>query len=359
MLYKFFLGLINDLNFLNVFRYITFRIILASLTSMLLWFIFGPRFIALIKAFHVRQYIREEGPASHQKKAGTPTMGGLMVLGTAFVSCLLWADPFAKAVWLMWIVTLGYAAIGFQDDFLKIKRKHNAGLSGRQKLAAQTIIGLLAGLYLYLAPGFDPTLTFPGLKSLVIDLGPFYAAFAALVLVSTSSAVNLTDGLDGLAIGPLIMAAGTYMVFAYCAGNSVISNYLQISSVPWASEVAVVLASLIGASLGFLWFNTYPADIFLGDVGSLSLGAALGLAALIVKQELVLVLVGGLFVIEAMSVILQVTFFKTMGGRRLFRMSPLHHHFELKGWPEPKIIIRFWIIAIILGLAGLSTLKLR
>jgi phospho-N-acetylmuramoyl-pentapeptide-transferase len=259
----------------------------------------------------------------------------------------------------MWIVTLAYALIGFQDDLIKVLRKRNLGLSGRQKIAAQGLIGLLAGLYLYIVPGFNPTLTIPGLKSLALDLGPFYVLFAALVLVSTSSAVNLTDGLDGLVIGPLIMAAGTYMVFAYCAGNSVIANYLQITGVPGASEVAVVLASLIGAGLGFLWFNTYPADIFLGDVGSLSLGAALGLAALIVKQELVLILVGGLFVIEALSVIFQVAFFKTFGGRRLFRMSPLHHHFELKGWPEPKIIIRFWIIAIILGLAGLSTLKLR
>ncbi|MDR2141132.1 MAG: phospho-N-acetylmuramoyl-pentapeptide-transferase [Deltaproteobacteria bacterium] len=359
MLYKIFLSLTNDLSFLNVFRYITFRIILASMTSMLLWFVFGPKFIAIIRAFQVRQYIREEGPASHKKKAGTPTMGGLMVLATAFFACLLWADPASRAVWLMWIVTFAYALIGFQDDLLKVLRKRNLGLSGRQKLAAQVIVGLLAGLYLYLAPGFDPTLTFPGLKSLVINLGPFYVVFASLVLVSTSSAVNLTDGLDGLAIGPLIMAAGTYMVFAYCAGNSVIASYLQISGVPGASEVAVVLAALIGAGLGFLWFNTYPASIFLGDVGSLSLGAALGLAALIVKQELVLILVGGLFVIEALSVIFQVAFFKTSGGRRLFRMSPLHHHFELKGWPEPKIIIRFWIIAIILGLAGLSTLKLR
>jgi phospho-N-acetylmuramoyl-pentapeptide-transferase len=259
----------------------------------------------------------------------------------------------------MWAVTIGYALIGFQDDFLKVTRKRNLGLSGRQKLAAQFVIGLLAGLYLYLAPGFNPTLTFPGLKAIAIDLGPFYVFFAALVLVSTSSAVNLTDGLDGLAIGPLIMAAGTYMIFAYCAGNSVIANYLQIPGVPGASELAVVLASLIGAGLGFLWYNTYPADIFLGDVGSLSLGAALGLAALIVKQEIVLIIVGGLFVIEALSVIFQVAFFKTSGGRRLFKMSPIHHHFELKGWPEPKIIIRFWIIAIILSLAGLSTLKLR
>jgi phospho-N-acetylmuramoyl-pentapeptide-transferase len=326
---------------------------------MLLWFVFGPRFIRLIKSFELKQHIYELAPANHRQKAGTPTMGGIMILATAFFSCLLWSDPSARVVWLMWLVTLGYALIGLQDDLLKVLKKRNLGLTPRQKLAAQVLIGGLAGLYMYLDPGFNPTLTFPGLKNITINLGPFYILFAALVLVSTSSAVNITDGLDGLAIGPLIMAAGTYMVFAYCAGNSVIANYLQIPGVPGASEVAVVLAALIGAGLGFLWFNTYPADIFMGDLGALSLGAALGLAALIVKQELVLILVGGLFVIEALSVIFQVAFFKTFGGRRLFRMSPLHHHFELKGWPEPKIIVRFWIIAIILGLAGLSTLKLR
>ncbi|MDR2422024.1 MAG: phospho-N-acetylmuramoyl-pentapeptide-transferase, partial [Deltaproteobacteria bacterium] len=251
MLYKLFLSLINELTVLNVFRYITFRIILASLTSMVLWFVFGHKFIGLIKGFQIRQYVREDGPASHRQKAGTPTMGGIMVLACAFVSCALWADPGSRAVWLMWAVTLAYALVGFRDDYLKVVNKRNLGLSGRRKLALQVAIGLLAGFYLYRAPGFDPTLTVPGLKALAIDLGPFYALFAALVLVSTSSAVNLTDGLDGLAIGPLIMAAGTYMVFAYCAGNSFIANYLQIPGVAGASEVAVVLASLIGAGLGF------------------------------------------------------------------------------------------------------------
>jgi phospho-N-acetylmuramoyl-pentapeptide-transferase len=259
----------------------------------------------------------------------------------------------------MWGVILLYALIGFRDDYLKIKRRRNEGLTGRQKLAAQCLIGLLAGTYLYFDPNYTTTLTVPGLKAFVWDIGPFYIAFAALVLVGTSNAVNLTDGLDGLAIGPFIMAAGTYMIFAYCVGNSVIARHLQLTTVPGSAEVAVLLAALIGSGLGFLWFNTYPAQIFLGDVGSLSLGSALGLAALIVKQELLLILVGGIFVIEAISVIMQVSFFKATKGRRLLRMAPLHHHFELKGWPEPKVIVRFWIIAIILSLAGLSTLKLR
>jgi phospho-N-acetylmuramoyl-pentapeptide-transferase len=359
MLYQLFIWLIPDVSFFNVFRYITFRIILSALTSMALWFALGPRFIAHIKAFRIRQYIRAEGPQSHQKKAGTPTMGGVMVLGTALASCLLWADPFSRLVWLMWGVILLFGLIGFRDDYLKIRRKSNQGLSGRQKLAAQALIGLLAGLWLYLSPDHAPTLTVPIFKNLIFSLGAAYVLFAALVMVGTSNAVNLTDGLDGLMTGPMIMAASTYMIFAYCAGNSVIANYLQISRVPGAAEVAVVLASLIGAALGFLWYNTYPAEIFMGDVGSLSLGAALGLAALIVKQEILLVLVGGSCVMEALSVIAQVLFFKATKGRRLLRMSPLHHHFELKGWPEPKIIVRFWILAIILGLAGLSTLKLR
>jgi phospho-N-acetylmuramoyl-pentapeptide-transferase len=259
----------------------------------------------------------------------------------------------------MWAVIILYAIIGFVDDYLKVLRKNNKGLSGKQKFYGQCVIGLLAGLYIYTSSNFDPLLTVPVFKSLVINLGPLYIAFAALVLVGSSNAVNLTDGLDGLAIGPIMLVAATYMIFAYCSGNAIISRYLQISLVPGASEIAVVLASLIGAGLGFLWFNTYPAQLFLGDVGSLSLGAALGLAALIVKQEILLILVGGIFVIETLSVIMQVGFFKATKGRRLWRMAPVHHHFRLKGWEEPKIIVRFWIIAIILALAGLSTLKLR
>jgi phospho-N-acetylmuramoyl-pentapeptide-transferase len=359
MLYRLLIELTDGISFFNVFRYITFRIILSALTSMGLWFVFGRKFIEYIKAFHIKQYIRSDGPAAHHKKSGTPTMGGLMVLLTSLFSCLMWTDISSNLVILMWVVIILYALIGFQDDYLKVKRKRNEGLSGWQKLIAQGVIGLIAGAYLYFNPNFTTTLTVPGLKTVVLNLGPFYIAFAALVLVGTSNAVNLTDGLDGLAIGPIIMAAGTYMVFAYCVGNSVIARHLQLTGVQGAAEVAVVLAALIGSSLGFLWFNTYPAEVFLGDVGSLSLGSALGLAALIVKQEILLILVGGIFVIEALSVIMQVSFFKATKGRRLLRMAPLHHHFELKGWPEPKVIVRFWIIAIILSLAGLSTLKLR
>jgi phospho-N-acetylmuramoyl-pentapeptide-transferase len=359
MLYLKLLELTDTVTFFNVFRYITFRIILAALTSMTLWFLLGRRFIQAVKSYDVKQYVRSDGPASHHKKTGTPTMGGVMVLGASFLSCLLWTDYHSSLVRIMWEIILLFALIGFHDDYLKIKRRRNEGLSGRQKLALQGLFGLMAGWALYGLPGYSPELTVPGIKTLIFDLGPWYILLAALVLVATSNAVNLTDGLDGLAIGPIIMASGTYMVLAYCVGNAVIARYLQLSGVPGASEVAVVLASLIGAGLGFLWFNTYPAQIFLGDVGSLSLGAALGLAALIVKQEILLILVGGIFVIEALSVIIQVTFFKATHGRRLFRMAPLHHHFELKGWEEPKVIVRFWIIAIILSLAGLSTLKLR
>ncbi|MDR2199041.1 MAG: phospho-N-acetylmuramoyl-pentapeptide-transferase [Deltaproteobacteria bacterium] len=359
MLFKLFYSLSSEISFFNVFRYITFRIILAALTSLLLWFVFGRRFIQALKSLNIRQYIRPEGPAAHQKKAGTPTMGGIFVLGSALASSLLWADMTSPLVVIMWSSILLFGAIGFADDFLKIRRKRNQGLTGKQKLALQIVSALIAGLLLYASPGFDPTLTVPLFKNLIFDLGPFYVLFAVLVLVGSSNATNLTDGLDGLATGPIIMCGATYMIFAYCAGNSVIAGYLQISKVFGAAEIAVVLASLIGSSLGFLWWNTLPADLYLGDSGSLSLGASLGLAALIVKQEILLILVGGIFVIEAMSVILQVIYFKSTKGQRLFRMAPIHHHLEAKGFPESKIIVRFWIIAIILGLAGLSTLKLR
>jgi phospho-N-acetylmuramoyl-pentapeptide-transferase len=286
-------------------------------------------------------------------------MGGVMVLFASLFSCFLWSDVSSNLVIIMWVTILLFAAVGFRDDYLKIKNRRNEGLSGKEKLAVQIFFGLGGGVALFFTGSFDPTLTFPLFKKLIFNLGPFYILFACLVLVAASNAVNLTDGLDGLAIGPIIMASAAYMVFAYCAGNTVIANHLQIPKVPGSAEVAVVLAALIGSGLGFLWYNTYPAEIFLGDVGSLSLGAALGISALIVKQELLLILVGGIFVMEALSVIGQVLFFKATNGKRLFRMSPVHHHFELKGWPEPKIIVRFWIIAIILGLAGLSTLKLR
>jgi phospho-N-acetylmuramoyl-pentapeptide-transferase len=286
-------------------------------------------------------------------------MGGAVVLITALISCLLWADVHSYMVHMVWEVILLFAFIGFHDDYLKIKRRRNEGLTGRQKLVLQTFFGLVAGIALYLSPDFKSVLTVPVLKEVIINLGIFYIPFASVVLVASSNSCNLTDGLDGLAIGPIIMVCGTYMIFAYCVGNVVIARHLQLTSVPGSAELAVILASLIGASLGFLWYNTWPAELFLGDVGSLSLGAAMGISALIVKQELLLIIVGGIFVIEALSVIMQVGFFKATKGRRIFKMAPLHHHCELLGWEEPKIIVRFWIIAIILSLAGLSTLKLR
>lgn len=359
MFYHLFSTLTDDVTFFNIFKYITFRSILAAFTSMSIWFVFGPRFIAMIKNYQIQQFIRDEGPASHKKKSGTPTMGGVLLLGSALISTLFWADLTNQAIWLIIVCGGLFAAIGFRDDFLKIKRRHNQGLTARQKLVAQFAIGLAAGWFLHQAPGHNTILVLPVFKEINLDLGLFYIPFAALVICGASNAVNLTDGLDGLAAGPMVIAALAYMVFIYCAGNVVMAQYLQIMHVPDAGEVTVLLAGVVGAVMGFLWYNTYPAQIFMGDVGSLSLGSILGLAALIAKQELILIVVGGLFVMEALSVIIQVSYFKLTGGRRVFRMAPLHHHFELKGWPEPKVIVRFWLIAVILAMIGLSTLKIR
>jgi phospho-N-acetylmuramoyl-pentapeptide-transferase len=326
---------------------------------MILWLVFGKYIIDRIKRYHIKQFIRSDGPATHHKKSGTPTMGGVILLAASLFSCLLWSDVSSSLVHFVWEIIMLFALIGFHDDYLKIKRRRNEGLTGRQKIALQTLFGLVAGVILYLSPNYSPILTVPLFKDVIINLGILYIPFVAFVLVGSSNSCNLTDGLDGLAIGPIIMACGTYMIFAYCVGNVIISRHLQLTSVPGSAELAVVLASLIGSGLGFLWWNSFPSSLFLGDVGSLSLGAALGLSALIVKQEILLILVGGIFVIEALSVIIQVWFFKATKGRRIFKMAPLHHHFEVLGWEEPKIIVRFWIIAIILSLAGLSTLKLR
>lgn len=359
MLYHLFSSLVDDVSFFNVFKYLTFRSILATFTSMGIWFIWGPKYIAMIKNYQIQQYIREEGPESHKKKSGTPTMGGVLLIGGALVSSFLWVDLTQSAVWLVLTAAVLFAAIGFNDDFLKIKRQQNQGLSARQKLMAQFIIGLAVGWFMYQSPAYETVLYVPVIKEWNFDLGIFYIPFAAFVIVGASNAVNLTDGLDGLAAGPMIIAALTYIIFIYCAANARFSAYLQIPFVPGAAEVTVVLAGMVGSAMGFLWYNTYPAQIFMGDVGSLSLGAILGVVALIAKQELILIVVGGLFVMEALSVIIQVSYFKATGGRRIFRMAPLHHHFELKGWPEPKVIVRFWIIAVILAMIGLSTLKLR
>jgi phospho-N-acetylmuramoyl-pentapeptide-transferase len=343
----------------NVFRYITFRSFFAILTALVLSLIIGPWCIKKLKELQIGQFIREDGPRSHLSKAGTPTMGGLMIIFTMLTSTLLWADLRNPYIWLLITVTLGFGLVGFFDDYLKVIKKHNLGLTGRQKLLGQVIIALVAALWLYFSPDFTPTLTIPFFEDLRPNLSFGYILLAMLVIVGTANAVNLTDGLDGLAIGPVTIAAVFYAIFAYLAGNAIIARYLKITFVPGVGELTVFLGALAGAGIGFLWFNAYPAQVFMGDVGALALGGVLGTAALATKQEILLILVGGLFVVEALSVILQVSFFKVTNGRRIFRMAPIHHHFELKGWPEPKVIVRFWIIAIVLGILSLSTLKLR
>ncbi len=343
----------------NVFRYITFRTIYASLTAFLICFFLGPYMIRKIAKLQVGQYIREDGPSMHHQKSGTPTMGGILILISVVSSTLLWANLTNYYIWILLLITASYGAIGFVDDYLKQIKKLNKGLTGKQKLFFQIGVALLAALLIYANSGFDTRIMVPFFKNISPDLGWFYIFFAAWVIVAASNAVNLTDGLDGLAIGPVTISAATYMVFTYLSGHVKIADYLQIQYVSGSGEATIFCGALVGAGLGFLWFNTYPAQIFMGDVGSLSLGAALGGVAVISKQEILLVLVGGLFVIEALSVIFQVGYFKMTHGRRIFRMAPLHHHFELKGWPEPKVIVRFWIIAIALALLSMSTLKLR
>ena len=315
--------------------------------------------IRKLAQMQVGQYIRDDGPKTHLDKAGTPTMGGTLIILSVVVSILLWSDLTNFYVWITLFVVVGYGLVGFIDDYLMQVKKQSKGLSVRTKLVWQAIIALIAGFLVYISPDFSTQITIPFFKNVSPDFGWGYIIFAAFVIVGASNAVNLTDGLDGLAIGPVIIAATAYMFFAYVAGHVKIANYLQINYVPGSGELAIFCGAIVGSGMGFLWFNTYPAQIFMGDVGSLSLGAFLGTVAVITKQEILLVLVGGLFVIEALSVIFQVSFFKMTSGRRIFRMAPLHHHFELKGWPEPKVIVRFWIIAIALAMLAMSTLKLR
>jgi phospho-N-acetylmuramoyl-pentapeptide-transferase len=343
----------------NVFRYITFRTIYASLTAFLISIVLGAWAIERLRRLQVGQFVREDGPQSHLKKSGTPTMGGVLILGAIVVSTLLWANLTNFYVWMLLMVTTGFGVIGFVDDYLMQVKKRSKGLTARQKFLAQTAVALLVGLLFYRHPDFSTRVSVPFLKNVTPDLGGFYVLFTVLVVVGASNAVNLTDGLDGLAIGPVVIAAGTYMIFAYVTGNVKFAEYLQLTFIPGAGEATVFCGALAGAGLGFLWFNAYPAQVFMGDVGSLSLGAAVGTIAIITKQEILLVLVGGLFVIETLSVIAQVGFFKLTHGKRIFRMAPLHHHFELKGWPEPKVIVRFWIVAGALALIAMSTLKLR
>ncbi len=358
MIYHLLYPLHTHFSVLNVFRYITFRTIYATITSLVLCLLLGPWFIRRIRELQVGQYIREVGPA-HQAKAGTPTMGGVLMVGSVLLAGLLWQDLTNFYVWIMLFITSGYWAIGFVDDWTKKVRKENKGLSARAKFSWQVLVAFGACTILYLYPGFDTRLTIPFFKSLTPDLGWGYILFGTFVIVGASNAVNLTDGLDGLAAGSVGVASAAYMAFAYVAGNSTIASYLQVSYVAGTGELAVFCGALVGACLGFLWWNANPAAIFMGDVGSLPLGAALGAVAVCTKQELALVIVGGLFVAEALSVIVQVSVFKITGGKRVLRMAPLHHHFEKMNWAEQKITVRFWIIAIVLALLSASTLKLR
>jgi phospho-N-acetylmuramoyl-pentapeptide-transferase len=360
MLYNLLYPLRDIVSGFNVVRYISFRTVAAMLCAMFICYWLGPWFIQKMRTLQMGQYIRELGPKSHQAKAGTPTMGGALILLAIVVSCLLWADWFNFYFLLCLFTTLAFGAIGFVDDYAKKMSKRNeGGLSVKAKMFLMIITGLGAGVALYLHPGYETQLSIPFFKWIVPQLGAGYILLATIILVSSSNAVNLTDGLDGLAAGPVAIAGMTYLIFAYLAGNSIIANYLQILYVPGAGEISVFLGALVGAVIGFLWYNTYPAQIFMGDTGSLALGGALGASALCSKNEILLVLVGGIFVVEALSVIMQIGYFKFTKGRRIFRMAPLHHHFELKGWAEPKVIVRFWIIAMVLSLLAFSTLKLR
>jgi phospho-N-acetylmuramoyl-pentapeptide-transferase len=359
MLYHLLFSFYPEISAFNVFRYITFRTICSSLTALVICFVMGPLVIRMLSEHQIGQYIRKVGPSSHQDKAGTPTMGGVLIIPAVFVSTVLWADLGNFYIWIVLLVMTGYFAIGFYDDFLKQIKKRNMGLSARSKFVLQVLIAAAAGYMIYQYPGFNGRVTIPFFKAVSPDLGMGYILFTVLVIVGTSNAVNLTDGLDGLAIGPVIIAAGTYMLFAYVAGHIRIAEYLQINHVPGCGELTILCGAVAGAGLGFLWYNSYPAQIFMGDVGSLPLGALLGTTAVVTKQEILMIIVGGIFVVEALSVILQVSYFKMTSGRRIFRMAPLHHHFELKGWAESKVIVRFWIVAIILALLSLSTLKLR
>lgn len=345
----------------RVFQYLTFRSILAALTALLVGLFCGPLMIKWLRNLQIGQMVRDDGPKTHLSKAGTPTMGGVLILLAVLASSLLWGDLRQPALWIVILVTAGFGIVGWIDDYRKVVRKNSKGLPGRWKYFWQSLIAFVAVLYLYWSPDIsvNSQLTIPFFKNLVVDLGLFFPVFAYFVIVGSSNAVNLTDGLDGLAIMPIVMVAGALGVFAYASSNAVYAHYLAIPYVPNTGEVTIFCSALVGAGLGFLWYNSYPAQVFMGDVGSLSLGAALGIVAIIVRQELVLLIMGGLFVIETLSVILQVGYFKYTGGKRLFRMAPLHHHFELKGWSEPKVIVRFWIMTVVFVLCGLATLKLR
>ena len=360
MLYQLLYPLHTQFGVLNVTRYITFRTAAASLSALAISLLLGPWMIRRLRDFQIGQVIRQEGPQSHRAKAGTPTMGGLLILTAAIVPTLLWADLTNIYVWIAVLTTVAFGAIGFADDYLKIVRRNHHGLLPRYKMGWQIAVALIVGIVLLVLPqgAYNTRLIFPFFKRLIPDLGWGYLPFAVFWLVAWSNAVNLTDGLDGLAISTFAIAAATFTALAYVTGHRVLADYLLLVRFPQSAELTVFCGSLVGASLGFLWYNAYPAEIVMGDVGSLALGAALATVATLIKQELLLVVVGGIFVIEATSVVIQVTSFK-LTGKRVFRMSPIHHHFELIGWSEPKVIARFVIVGIIFALFSLTTLKLR
>jgi phospho-N-acetylmuramoyl-pentapeptide-transferase len=350
-----------ELSVLNVTQYITFRTAAASLSALAISLALGPWMIGKLREFQIGQVIRQEGPSSHRPKEGTPTMGGLLILTASLIPTLLWANLTNVYVWIAVLTTAGFGAVGFADDYLKIVRRSHHGLLPRYKMLFQVLIGTAVGIALLVFASrglYSTSLAFPFFKQFLPDLGWWYLAFTVFVLVAESNAVNLTDGLDGLAISVFVIAAAAYTALTYVVGNRVLAEYLLLVHFPPVAELTVFCGSLVGASLGFLWYNSYPAEIFMGDVGSLALGAALGTVALLIKQELLLVIVGGVFVIEALSVVIQVASFQ-LTGKRVFRMAPIHHHFELSGWSEPKVISRFVIVAIIFALLSLTTLKLR
>ncbi len=345
----------------DILRYLTVRTIGGTLTALLISIVLGPAIISFLKSMQFEQYVRQDGPESHYKKTGTPTMGGLLILSSLIISTVLWADLGNRYIWVVLSVTIGFSLIGFFDDYLKIKKKNSDGLSSKQKIIFQSLIAFLAMSYLYYSAEIIPETSFivPFFKDLIIPMSPFVFIFTGMfVLIGSSNAVNLTDGLDGLAILPSVLIGGALGLVAYAMGNQLISDYLYLPHLPLSGELIVFCGALIGSGIGFLWYNTYPAQIFMGDIGSLALGAILGIIAIILRHELVFAIMAGVFVIETLSVAIQVISFKTR-GKRVFLMAPIHHHYELKGWAEPKIIVRFWIVTLVLILIALATLKLR
>lgn len=345
----------------NLFTYITFRSVLAIVLSLVITWVIGPKIIRYLRSIQKHgQPIRDDGPQSHFSKAGTPTMGGLMIIGSTFFTTILLANLSNPYVWIVLFVLISFGALGFLDDYKKVSKNNYKGISGKTKLVIQSLVSFVACLaIMYFTPTNSTTLSFPFFKTLVIDLGYFYLPFVMVVIIGSSNAVNLTDGLDGLAIGTIIIATAAFAIICYLVGNTIYSSYLQITHVSQVGELTVLCAAIIGSGLGFLWYNSQPAEVFMGDTGSLGLGGAIGTISVITKHELVLCIIGGIFVIETLSVIIQVAYFKKTGGKRIFLMAPIHHHFEKKGWPESKVVIRFWILAIIFALIGLSSLKLR